>query len=128
MLGRADAEAVAEKLGYYELDEACVRELESSGAKVGIDGKWPALSPMRWLASREAESWENLLTRLKEKGGSVAGLRLSAAQRKGFHDFLHRNHVSPGEPERLVSLARHFFFGEPIIVVLAYTGPRFPHA
>jgi hypothetical protein len=131
LLGPAEAKALAEKLGAYEVETAKAKELGLEGIRLGRNGELPALSPARWARDSGAESWEALKARLKETNATVAGLSLSPDQRQAFLRFLARNRKDPEGapgPERMVELARHFFFSEPLNVVLRYTGPRFHHA
>jgi hypothetical protein len=124
LLGREAAREVAKKAGPYELDEGLARRLELEGLKLGAGGELPALSPTRWGLPAEAETWAQLNRRLAEKGGEIRGVQLSAAQRGAFLQFLSRNRVNvDGTALEMVELARHFFFGEPINVVVRYTGP-----
>jgi hypothetical protein len=121
ILGSEEARETARKLGYYELDEESVRRLGLSGASTGKNGEFEALSPIRWTEIPQNDEWEE-----PQEETEVAGLLLTRSQRESFLKFLTRNH---GEEEmdaqKAVKLARHFFFQEPVIVVLRYTPPRF---
>lgn len=120
ILGEDGARVLARKLGSYELDDSLVRSLTLAGVKLGERGEFPALSPARWTETPPAQY-------LKE-GEVAAGLVLTPRQRESFLRFLARNRVNAdGEigAERAIRLARHFFFREPIVVVIRYTAPRF---
>ncbi len=131
LIGEQSALALAEKLGAYELAESEVNRLGLEGLELGPEGEVPALSPKRWGAFPEADNWDTLRARLNEEGGKVVGLSLNAEQRDRFLPFLSRNHVSAEanlDPEKIVSLAQHFFFAEPLNVVVRYTATRFHHS
>ncbi len=128
LLGKDAAQALAQKLGKYELGEEESRKLGLEGVALGSGGEFPALSPARWVSQPRAESWAALRARLHENGGEAVGLSLDASQREGFLKFLARNRVSAeSDLTVIVNLARHFFSAEPLNVVVRYTGPRFHH-
>ncbi len=127
VLGERGARDAAENLGRYELDDESARRLGLAGAQPGPEGEVPALSPSRWAEQPEADTWAQLQTRLSE-GAEIVGLVLSRSQRESFLRFLTRNHGNEAESltaEKAVRLARHFFFQEPLVVVLRHTAPRF---
>lgn len=131
LVGKETAEALAEKLGSYELGEEEAKGLKMKGLQLGKNDELPALSPARWKEAPDSQFWAHLRARLHEKRIALKGLSLNASQREAFLNFMARNRVSADEElelEAIVGLARHFFFSEPINVVVRYTGPRFHHA
>ncbi len=131
LLGAPVAQELAEKLGTYEVGSEQAKALGLEGLRLEEEGGFPALSPARWGLHPQAESWMALRARMLECGGEVMGLSLNPEQRAGFLRFLGKHRVIPAgasELERIVELARHFFFAEPLNVVVRYTGPRFHHA
>jgi hypothetical protein len=130
LLGKSSAHSLAEKMAPYELGEQEAKQLGLEGICLNLDGEFPALTPGRWTLFPEAESWEAFRAKLRECGAEVVGLSLNREQRDLFLRFLARNHVNPeknSDSEKFVDLARHFFFSEPLNVVVRYTGPRFHH-
>ncbi len=129
LIGVEAARALALKAGPYELEEDLARRLELEGLKLGVGGEFSALSPPAWGAYAEAESWQSFTRRLSQAPAEIVGLQLTATQREAFLQFFSRNRVDPeSTPAAVAELARHFFFGEPLNVVVRYTGPRFHHA
>lgn len=122
LLGREAARSVARRLGHYELTEALALRLELEGVKLGEAGEVRALSPARWGRFPEARSWAGLRETLAESRAVLEGLQLSPEQAGGFRRFLSRHSVGGSAPvERVVELARHYFHGQPINVVVRYT-------
>lgn len=129
LLGRETARAIAKKTGAYELEEELARRLELEGLELGEGGEFPALSPSNWGNYPEAESWAAFTARLQAAKGEIRGLQLTASQREAFLQFLSRNRVEQDTaPGTVAELARHFFFSEPLNVVVRYTAPRFAHS
>jgi|GEM_PF-3973729 len=129
LLGRDNARAIAKKAGAYQLEDELARRLELEGLELGENGEFPALSPRDWGLYPEAETWSSFVARMKRSHGEIRGLLMSPSQREAFLQFLSRNRVDPkGEPEAIADLARHFFFSEPLNVVVRYTAPRFAHS
>lgn len=129
LVGEERAGEIAHQLGPYELEEGLARKLELEGLKLGAAGEFNALTPAKWGKFPEAESWLAFTARLAESGGEIRGLLLNGQQREDLLRFLSRNRVNTDcEPTELVNLARHFFFEEPLNVVVRYTGPRFHHS
>lgn len=109
VLGSEEAAHSAARLaGRYELDEETHRVLGLAGASLHANGELPALSPERWADLPVAAP----------HGGTELGLLLNEAQEQAFTRFLARNHVRDPAPERAILLARHFFTGEPALVVI----------
>lgn len=125
ILGRESSLAVAKRAGPYLLEEGLALKLGLEGLELGEEGEVPALTPARWGRYPEALSWEKLRARLSEGGGEACGLLLSKEQAAAFLRFLSRQRISAeeGSPEKFLELARHFFFGKPLNVVVRYTGP-----
>lgn len=122
LLGREASRSIARRLGRYELTDALALRLELEGVKLGEGGEVPALSPSRWGLYPEARAWAELRSSLAENHAALAGLLLTAEQAEGFRRFLSRHSVGDGAPvERIVELARHYFHGEPLNVVVRYT-------
>lgn len=128
LVGKAAAQALAEKLGKYELGEEKTKELGLQGVALERDGEFPALSPARWAQNAKTENWAALRARLHENGAEAVGLSLNSKQRESFLHFLARNRVNAdSDLTVIVNLARHFFSEDPLNVVVRYTGPRFHH-
>lgn len=129
LVGAERAGEIAGQLGPYELEEGLARKLELEGLKLGAAGEFNALTPANWGKFPEAESWLALTTRLSGSGGEIRGLLLTGVQRESLLRFLSRNRVETDcDAVALVNIARHFFFEEPLNVVVRYTGPRFHHS
>jgi hypothetical protein len=126
LLGRETALTAAAKAGSYELDEELARRLALEGVELGEGGRIPALSPPEWGRHPEAHGRASFVESLMRSGGELRGLRLGKGEEESFRRFLSRNRVSEeSEPGFILELARHFFFSEPLNVVVRYTGPRF---
>lgn len=125
LLGRESARALAKRAGPYLLEEGLALKLGLEGLELGKEGEVEALTPARWGRHPEALSWEQLRARLADSGGEARGLMLSKEQAAAFLRFLSRQRIDAeeGPPEKFLDLARHFFFGKPLNVVVRYTGP-----
>ncbi len=119
IVGRELARGMARKLGPYQLSDELVLRLELEGLKVGEDGELPCLTPSRWGRYPEALRWEELLGALKQEGVELAGLLLTEAEAESFRRFLLRRGVREESPAaRIVELARHYFHGQPLNVLV----------
>ena len=109
VLGSEEAAFSAARVaGRYELDAETHRMLGLAGVALHANGELPALSPERWAE----------LPAPAPHGGAELGLLLNEAEAQAFTRFLARNHVSDPAPDRAILLARHFFTGEPPLLVI----------
>lgn len=119
IVGRELAKNMARKLGPYQLSEELALRLELEGLKMGEEGELPCLTPARWGVYPEALRWEELHAALEREGAELAGLLLTEAQAESFRRFLARRNVrDEAPPARIVELARHYFHGQPLNVVV----------
>ncbi len=119
LLGRESSHSIARKLGAYELEESLALKIQLEGIALGKEGEIPALSPNRWGRFPEALSRQELLDAISEGGLEIAGLIMSEENAATFGRFLAARKIKESAPpEKIAALARHFFHGQPINLVL----------
>lgn len=115
VIGSANAaSALAEAAPYLLADELC-RELRLKGLDLPENGAIPCLDPAGWARVEATVVPEG-----------VRGLQLDIARQRDLRSFLGRR--EPRSVAELVRIARHFFYEEPLKLLVPYTAPRLPRA
>jgi hypothetical protein len=109
-LAGAQGPKAAQEAGLYLLEDKLALQLKLQGLTLAKGGEVPALSPARWKEGAEEAGVPE----------HARGLLLDSAQAKRFRAFLRANGAGRGSAGAvdLIHLARHFFYEEPIKVVV----------
>lgn len=127
LVGRGEAEQIAQRAGAYELADELVSGLRGAGLTLPANGEVPALSPGRWVpfSQRETISVARAREEWKTEGLTLAGFVLPPDERAALLSFLHATRSSePPSAWTLFEIADHFFLRDSWRVALQYTGPR----
>lgn len=110
-VGEQGALAQAAEAGSYLLADELCQKLRLEGLELPENGEVRALSPRRWRAGLNG----------LPAGAEVLGLVLSREQ----EILLARFAKAEESPARLLQIAEHLFYEEPLKVTVRYTAPRF---